>query len=566
MLSAREPAAGRHPLPPDFFLRKGLNPLKQSHTSYQMLNFQAPPVVQPTVQPTIQPPVQPVVQQDPEKIRLQEENRELRTKLAAALAEVEALKDQVRRLSAAPKVSVDHSTTVKVQAATTQVYTGLPQGNLTIQREVTPVQSLRATQAPGLAVLQNAKTNIQNAPVVIEKPRVIEAHQGGAIIRQPAAQPLVHTVAQPVIKSASQPVVSPVVQTISQPGLLQRATAGIQIGGGSPIVSGTTRFVPPQIEIPPVSSVGTQRISGDLGLYTSPAERGLESTEVRELQTSQVPLSSPERKPITPRGDAFRTPESKRSRSPPPTSTNQQAKLKEANARIRYLADENDKLIGRLHKFKIVEEEMQKRELLFEKKVAAALQERLEAERRAQQNQEAAEALAAQVEHFKRMLQAEEHDHGDAVQVEQPVTDGLQHEDEVKPKKKKDKKGEKVVPQPDAIPEVSEDLLMSPQAAPKFAEPAEEEAQEEAPKKKKKKAKAEPEENPREEVPQPQESIPQTHGEVPVEEVQPKKTKKKKAKTDESEAPVETAPQDEPLPEEAGTVKKKKGTKKKKEE
>lgn len=553
MLSAREPAAGRHPLPPDFFIRQGLNPLKQQHTPYQMLNFQAPPVVQPTVQP--------IVQQDPEKTRLQEENRELRAKLAAALAEVEKLKEQVKRLAAAPKVLVDNATTVKPQAAATQVYTGLPQGNLAVQRAVTPVQSLRATQAPGLAVLQNVKPSVQNAPVVIEQPRVIETHQGGATIRQPVVQPIVHSVAQPLTKPISQPVVSPVVQTFTQPGLLQRATAGIQIGGTNQIVNGTTRVIPPQIEIPPLSSVGTQRISGDLGMYTSPQERGLESTEVRELQTSQVPLSSPDRKPTTPRGDAFRTPESKRSRSPPPASTTQQAKLKEANARIRYLADENDKLIGRLHKFKIVEEEMQKRELLFEKKVAAALQERLDAERLAQQSQEAAEALAAQVEHFKRMLQAD--DRSDAKIAEQPVIDGHpQHEDEVKPKKKKDKKTDKVVPQPDAIPEVSEDLLMSPAPAPKFAEPDEEEA----PKKKKKKAKAEAEETPREEAPQPQESIPQTHAEVPEEEVQPKKTKKKKAKTDESEAPVETAPQEEPIAEEAGTVKKKKGTKKKKEE
>lgn len=186
----------------------------------------------------------------------------------------------------------------------------------------------------------------------------------------------------------TKPTVIPIVQSDVRVNPLQMAN--INITGSSAKLENVILHGHPVPESKLLCTYDSQTFSQfNLVTKSEVSVDELQNTKKKEISGKDNFASENDTRNLTEsnrRNLLFSTPDSKRSRSrsPPPGTTagGNSMKLKEANSRIRYLADENDKLIGRLHKYKLTVEEMQKREIQFEKKITLAMQEKLEAEKK----------------------------------------------------------------------------------------------------------------------------------------------------------------------------------------
>lgn len=507
-----------------------------------------------------------------ERQQLMAEVAHLRDELSAAHKTIDSLTREIERLKIQPRTAAtllsagqDAARLIKTERTESvlnvkPIYTGLPlpQGQAVAAKPMHSVLSNLVVN-PAIQTSATSQLKMEGQRIAVNPGSVLVSNpikSGSLTVREEAPRALTKSEAINPLRTLQN------IQVVGQPMQVQTVTANLRISNGDTnnLLSRCT-----------ASSQNIGSIS-ELNGFASKSIDNLPDYSQQDTKKKELPhslyqdQSSPDAK-VSPRRDQniYNTPDSKRSRSrspPPAQAAGLAAKLKEANSRIRYLADENDKLIGRLHKFKIIEEEMQKREINFEKKIAVALQEKNEAETREaeienklHEEQSLVDELTKQLDDFKRLVSSSQMtpQHSQEVPPEPPV-------EEPKPKKKK-AKGIENLKEENIIPEVPDDM-----ASPK-PENKPEPVDEEAPKKKKKKAKTDQEDQPREEAPIPHEELQQ----APVEKAEDgktvKKTKKKKAKADESEQPLEVAVEDTPVQEAAvEEPKKKKGTKKKKEE
>jgi hypothetical protein len=500
---------------------------------------------------------------DVERNQLKKEISELKSKLASAYMVIDFLNQKVEKLSAPKGDNLEPSRVVKTERSEPvppleQLYTGFPIG-------------VASNQQPAPVATHNSFTSTLKPATISSQPTLFRPEPQR---QQPMAQ---------IVTQLPAPQFPPRGETHERIKVLPldiarsinpavNATQNIQIMGQSHQLQTVTTSLHLQQQQESIPLPASRNTSSSQYIGSFSELQVVKPKSVQEQQTQTYPQvegehqtnrptddyhhrQSPEARSNSPRRKIFSTPDSKRSRSrspPPGVLSNAAAKLKEANSRIRYLADENDKLVGRLRKFKITEEETKRREANLEKQVAFITQQKLEADNRAwlsaktlQEEKEAAEALAKQLEELAAVA--------------------TQKYEEAEQKSRREERKEKLrgvaikFTEDNAIPEVLDDTA-SPINEPKVDEHPFELA---APKKKKKKkAKVEfTEDVPRDGTPVIAEPQPEADPES-----KPKKTKKKKAKATESEAPGDVVPpQPEVTPEES-TVKKKKGTKKKKEE
>ena len=516
-----------------------------------------------------------------ERSKYKTEMKELQDKLAAAYKEIDLLKRQLeaksqpslpQRAEPLAVIRADRPEPV-VTTPLRPVYTGLPQGST--YQNTTIVTDWRANRPAATIQIRSESVHVPSTFISSNTntmTRPIESH--ARVLPQENTQvlrPEPPRIVQPPIQQFQTTGQQSNIQVIGQASQVQTITANLHQSPYDDLLRATSRGTSSSLLIANHTELNHNAAKQNddfVDRYFA-----LQDTKKKEA-SKYVNPQGPSLEDFNPRksNNIFSTPESKRSRSrsppPAPTSTSgANAKLKEANARIRYLADENDKLIGRLHKYKIVEEELQKREINFEKKMAIILQEKLEAEKReeaaemkAYEEQVFAEKLSREIAEYKSKLQTLTTSVESQLQAsEQPAP-----ATEDKPKGKK-LKGVKRFEEEDPIIEVPDDIT-SPKPDNKPEETVE--VIKEAPKKKKeKKAKGEVEDQPREEIPVPHETQPEPQAE-PVDDGKTKKTKKKKAKAEEEiGSPVEEVPvEPQPVQGEPVEGKKKKGTKKKKEE
>ena len=425
---------------------------------------------QPTQNISQSTPIQKISEQSAIEQALNASQREvthLKGQLATANAEIDQLNQTVRKLTSQLANSQASQTTVNKPQ---QIYTGLPQPqNFTRVEPVRPTHT-RFSPSPVSVTPQTISGAVT--------PRELNKIQTSVNMNISGHNGRIETVSAPLhhIQSTYQP------QTITQQ---QGHTVS-----GHVLIS---------------NSISTSQYHKaheylDRDLHQDTMKK--QSKQAQDLEESQSPR---ETKSVR-MNNIFSTPDSKRSRSKSPTvagGAGGNAKVKEANSRIRYLADENDKLIGRLHQYKMAEDELQRREIKLEKQVNNAVHEKKAAEKRMAEQEVMVEELSSELERLRSAL--EEGHHGSR-QPKQPVEEIRESHHENTEEYHEELREE----QPEAHP-----------------------VAEEMPKKKKKKQEA---------VADEEVALVEPEVEVPAPEEKPKK-KKKKAQEEEPDIAPEAGPE-----------------------
>ena len=340
---------------------------------------------QPTQNISQSTPIQKISEQSAIEQALNASQREvthLKGQLATANAEIDQLNQSVRKLTIQLANSQAFQTTVNKPQ---QIYTGLPQPqNFTRVEPVRPTHT-RFSPSPVSVTPQTISGAVT--------PRELNKIQTSVNMNISGHNGRIETVSAPLhhIQSTYQP------QTITQ----QQGYTG----SGQVLISNsisTSQY-----------HKANEHVERDLHQDTMKKQ----SKQAQDLEESQSPR---ETKSVR-MNNIFSTPDSKRSRSKSPTAAGGaggNAKVKEANSRIRYLADENDKLIGRLHQYKMAEDELQRREIMLEKQVNNAVHEKKAAEKRMAEQEVMVEELSSELERLRSAL---EEGHHSSRQPKQPV-------------------------------------------------------------------------------------------------------------------------------------------------